>query len=95
SPLSYRKAEKEKLARHNEHATGLQSPITLPRADRRLKARGVLVVPGEFFFFGLPEGEGGDHASSCLRVTYTMPEEVVREGIRVIAEEVKKAFAEE
>ena len=66
-------------------------PITTKELYERLKARDVLVVPGEYFFFGL-EDEWG-HRHECLRVTYTMPEEAVREGFRIIAEEVVAAYA--
>lgn len=58
---------------------------------RRLKDRGVLVVPGDYFFFGLPEGAeswGRDHGSRCIRITYARPEEELRLGARVIAEEI-------
>lgn len=68
-------------------------PITTKELYRRLKNRKVLIVPGEYFFFGLPEGEDWPHVKECIRVTYTMPEDVVREGIRIIAEEVGKAYA--
>ncbi len=70
-------------------------PITAKELYRRLKKRNVLVVPGEYFFFGLPAGEAEKHGKSCIRVTYTMPENVVKEGIRLIAEEVALAYAED
>lgn len=52
-----------------------------------LKKRGVLVVPGEYFFFGLPE-DGWKHRHECLRVSFAMPDEEVRAGLRIIAEEI-------
>lgn len=67
-------------------------PISTKELYRRLKERKVLVVPGEYFFFGLPEGENWAHSRECLRVTYTMPEEDVREGLRIIAEEIAQAY---
>jgi valine--pyruvate aminotransferase len=66
-------------------------PIPSEELYRRLKARGVLVVPGSYFFFGLPEEWA--HRHECIRVTYSQPDEVVREGARIIAEEVRKACA--
>ncbi len=66
-------------------------PITSRQLYERLKERGVLVVPGNYFFFGVGE-EAWPHRDQCLRVTFTMPEEDVREGVRVIAEEVSKAY---
>lgn len=69
-------------------------PITSKELYQRLKGRGILVVPSEYFFFGLPEGTDWPHIRECIRVSYTMPEEVVEEGIRIIADEVRKAYEE-
>ncbi len=55
---------------------------------RRLKERNVLVIPGEYFFYGI-EQEDWQHRNECIRVSYAMDEVVVREGLRIIAEEVK------
>lgn len=66
-------------------------PITSKELYRRLKARGVLVIPGEYFFFGHDE-PGWTHRDECIRVSYAMDEQVVREGIAIIVEEVKRAF---
>ncbi|MFP6857231.1 MAG: valine--pyruvate transaminase [Roseibacillus sp.] len=68
-------------------------PITSRELYERLKARNVLVVPGNYFFYGL-EDEEWEHRHECLRISFTMSEDVVREGFRVIAEEVKRAYAE-
>ena len=58
----------------------------------RLKARGVLVVPGAHFFIGLGESTHWPHAHECIRVTYAQSPEVVRSGLQVIAEEVRSLF---
>ena len=55
----------------------------------RLKARKVLIVPGEYFFFGL--AEDWDHSRQCLRLNFAQPEATVREGLRIISEEVAAA----
>lgn len=55
----------------------------------RLKARKVLIVPGEYFFFGLDED--WPHSRECLRLNFAQPEATVREGLRIIAEEAAKA----
>lgn len=52
-----------------------------------LKERGVLVVPGEYFFFGLDDQEW-PHRHECLRLSFAMDDDDVREGIRIIAEEL-------
>jgi valine--pyruvate aminotransferase len=52
-----------------------------------LKKRGVLVVPGEYFFFGLEDQEW-PHRKECLRLSFAMDDKDVHEGIRIIAEEL-------
>lgn len=69
-------------------------PITTKKLYQRLKARNVLVVPGEYFFFGLPADQDWPHTRECIRMTYTMEAADVEAAIQVIAEEVEKAFAE-
>ena len=64
-------------------------PITTKELYNRLKKRGVLVIPGEYFFFGLDEQPAWPHRHECIRVSYAMDESVVRDGLRIIAEEVK------
>ncbi len=49
---------------------------------RRLKDRGVIVVSGHHFFAGADEHER--HRHECLRVSFAMSEEVVREGLHRI-----------
>ena len=65
-------------------------PITSEELYQRLKRRGVLILSGHYFFPGLEED--WTHKHECIRVSYPMPDEVVRAGIKIIAEEVKKAF---
>lgn len=67
-------------------------PITSRQLYERLKERDVLVVPGNYFFFGLQDDDW-PHRNECLRVSFTMPESVVRAGLQVIAEEVATAYA--
>jgi len=69
-------------------------PITTKELYQRLKKRKVLVVPGEYFFFGLPEGADWPHTRECIRVSYTMDAELVEAGIKVIAEEVTRCYRE-
>lgn len=55
---------------------------------QRLKARGTLVVPGHYFWFGLDVDH--EHARQCLRLNYSGSEEAWEAGLNVIAEEVEK-----
>lgn len=66
-------------------------PITSRQLYENLKRREVLVVPGNFFFFGLDD-DPWRHRDECLRVSFTMADDVVREGFRIIADEVRKAY---
>ena len=53
------------------------------------KHGGVIVVPGEYFFFGLEEF--WEHSTQCLRINYAQEDYLVEEGIRVLAEEAAGA----
>ncbi len=66
-------------------------PISSRELYERLKRRGVLVVPGCECFFGIDDDQWR-HRDECLRVTFTMPQRAVRQGLVVIAEEVAKAY---
>ena len=66
-------------------------PITSQTLYERLKQQGVLVVPGEYFFPGLQEEWA--HKYECIRVNYALDNDIVRRGISIIADEVKKAYA--
>ena len=56
---------------------------------KRLKARQVLVIPGHHFFFGCDK-EDWPHRDECIRVSFAMEEQTVRDGLSIIAEEVEK-----
>lgn len=62
--------------------------ITTRELYQRLKERGVLVVPGEYFFYGLREP--WDHQTQCLRLSYAQEAPDVERGVRIIAEESRK-----
>ena len=65
-------------------------PITSGALYQRLKERGVLVIPGHYFFPGLRDD--WRHKHECIRVTYSQSSQVVEKGIAIIAEEVKRAY---
>jgi len=62
-------------------------PITTEELYQRLKTKGVLVVPGHYFFPGL--NEPWKHKEECIRVTFAQNEEVVSRGLSIIAEEIR------
>ncbi len=65
-------------------------PITNRELYERLKKRGVLVVPGHYFFPGL-EGPW-QHKNECIRMSYAQDEKTVAAGIKIIADEVKQVY---
>jgi len=66
-------------------------PITNEELYQRLKKRGVLVVPGHYFFPGLKDQ--WEHKNECIRISYAQDEETVAAGLKIIADEVKHAYS--
>ena len=68
----------------------------LPIADltlyERLKSRGVLVLPGSYFFPN--HAPDVKHQRECIRLSYAQEAKDVQQGIHVIAQEVRRAFKE-
>ena len=67
-------------------------PITNRQLYERLKERNVLVVTGHYFFPGL--SGSWRHTDECIRVSYAQDDRTVAAGLRIIAEEVRRAHAE-
>ncbi|HEX6995901.1 MAG TPA: valine--pyruvate transaminase [Gammaproteobacteria bacterium] len=67
-------------------------PIPSAELYRRLKASGVLVLSGHYFFPGLDEP--WPHRHECVRISYAQDDETVARGVRVLAREVRAAFDE-
>ena len=65
-------------------------PITSTELYERLKKKNVLVVPGEYFFYGM--NEEWEHTHQCIRITFSQPDNVIKEGVKILSEEVKKAY---
>ncbi|MDA3956391.1 valine--pyruvate transaminase [Oceanispirochaeta sp.] len=62
--------------------------VTSRELYESLKERKVIVVPGEYFFFGLKED--WDHSRQCIRLNYSQGDDLVEEGIRILAEEAAR-----
>lgn len=58
-----------------------------------LKDRGVITVPGEYFFPG-QQITPGDHTSQCLRLNFARPDAELEAGVPVLAEMVAWAYKE-
>ncbi|MFS2221506.1 valine--pyruvate transaminase [Pantoea sp. B65] len=67
-------------------------PISTELLYQRLKQRGVLMVPGHFFFPGLEQE--WPHTHQCMRMNYVPDSETIEKGIRILAEEIERAHAE-
>ncbi len=72
----------------------LMKDLSIPTMQfySELKKKGVITVPGEYFFFG-DDTENGlkplcehPHYSKCLRINYAGPEDEVDEGIKIISQ---------
>ena len=67
-------------------------PISSQTLYERLKAQQVLIIPGEHFFPGLTAD--WPHRHECIRVSYAQDADVVQAGIKIIAEEARRAYQE-
>ncbi|MGN0730206.1 valine--pyruvate transaminase [Treponema sp.] len=65
--------------------------ITSKELYKKLKEQGVVVVPGEYFFFGNNGAfKSHPHYSKCIRINYACPDSELEEGIRIIAETYRR-----
>ncbi len=65
-------------------------PVPSRELYLRLKARNVIVLPGESFFYGL-EGDWA-HSRQCLRLNYSGSEVLFARGMGIMAEELRKIY---
>jgi valine--pyruvate aminotransferase len=63
-------------------------PIPSRELYERLKRRDLIVVPGEYFFFGDPTLDDWPHARQCVRLNYGQSPADVATGFGILAEEV-------
>jgi valine--pyruvate aminotransferase len=67
-------------------------PVTSRELYERLKARGVLIVSGDYFFPGLDQP--WDHTGQCIRMTYSQDEDDVHRGLAIIGDEVRSIVSQ-
>lgn len=68
-------------------------PISSQVLYERLKEQGVVIVSGHHFFPGIDD-DSWQHKHECIRVNYAaQPPAVIEQGIQIIADEVRKAYA--
>lgn len=66
-------------------------PMTNAALYKRLKARGVIVVSGHYFFPGLEEDDWR-HKRECIRISYADDWERIECGLDIIVDEVTRAY---
>ncbi|MGA9609487.1 MAG: valine--pyruvate transaminase [Rouxiella badensis] len=67
-------------------------PITTEVLYQRLKQRGVLMVPGDYFFPGLEQPWA--HTQQCMRMNYVPEASQIERGVAILAEEIERAHQE-
>lgn len=67
-------------------------PVTTEVLYQRLKKRGVLMVPGHFFFPGLEQQ--WPHTQQCMRMNYVPDGDKIEQGIVILAQEIERAWLE-
>ncbi len=65
-------------------------PITTSELYQRLKQKGLLVVPGEYFFPG--QQRPSNHAQSCIRINYIQSENDLVRGVEILAAELRACW---
>ena len=64
--------------------------ITTSELYQRLKSKGLLVVPGKYFFPG--QAQASEHAESCIRMNYVQSEDELARGIEILANELRACW---
>ena len=68
-------------------------PISTELLYQRLKKRGVLMVPGDYFFPGLDKP--WPHTHQCMRMNYVPDPQKIEAGVKILAEEIEFAWREQ
>jgi len=66
-------------------------PISTLELYERLKEKGTLIVPSEYFFPGVDVSDY-KHAHECIRMSIAADEQTLIDGIRVIGEVVRELY---
>ena len=65
-------------------------PITCMELYQRLKDRGVLIVPGHYFYPGFKEE--WRHKDECIRMNYSQDPQIFAAGVKILADEVRQIY---
>ena len=64
--------------------------VTTSELYQRLKQKGLLIVPGKYFFPG--QVDATDHAECCVRMNYVQSEQDLARGIDILAQELSACW---
>jgi len=67
-------------------------PISSNELYKRLKAKGLLIVSGHYFFPGLDQS--WQHTQECIRINYAQDDDVVERGVTILASEINSLYPE-
>ena len=68
-------------------------PIPTRELYQILRKKGLIIVPGEYFFFGLErDKDGWAHRHECIRVSFAQPVEVLEKGFEILGETLAEAY---
>ncbi|PKF60734.1 valine--pyruvate transaminase [Psychromonas sp. psych-6C06] len=65
-------------------------PISSNELYKRLKAKGLLIVSGHYFFPGLDQQ--WPHTQQCIRLNYAQDDDVVLRGVEILAQEINELY---
>lgn len=65
-------------------------PISSNELYKRLKAKGLLIVSGHYFFPGLDQS--WKHTQECIRLNYAQDDETVERGITILSDEINSLY---
>lgn len=66
-------------------------PVTSAELYERLKQKGLIVVPGHYFFPGI-EDKTWSHQYECIRLNYAQPEDKVKSGIAILKSVIDELY---
>ena len=64
-------------------------PVSCQELYEKLKQHGLIIVPGHYFFPGLPD-KNWRHQYECIRLNYAQPEEKVKQGIAILQQVINE-----
>ncbi len=64
--------------------------ISTSELYQRLKQKGLLIVPGKYFFPG--QAQVSAHGESCIRMNFVQSEDDLQRGIEILAAELRACW---